>query len=655
MVLFAGLASVHGQQAPAGPQSNYDYHAAFGPSFYANNGDEFRSASGKPGPNYWQNRADYQLRVSLDDKTDRISGSATIAYTNNSPDDMEFLWFQLDQNAYEKNSRGEAIIPVTGSRYGSQGQQFDGGYKISSVKILSSQKGRVTETEAKYYINDTRMQVYLPAELKGRGGKISLKIDYSFQVPIEGSDRLGIQETKNGKIYTIAQWYPRVAVYDNIQGWNTLPYTGPGEFYLEYGDFDMSITAPANHIVVGSGELLNTSEVYTAQQQKRWASAAASDKTVMIRSAAEVTDPASRPAGKNQLTWKFRIRNARDAAWASSAAFVIDAARINLPSGKKSMAISAYPAESAADSAWARSTEYVQASIAYNSKKWMEYPYPAATNVAGIVTGMEYPGIVFCGWKDTRGNLWGVTDHEFGHTWFPMIVGSNERQYAWMDEGFNTFLNNFTSMDFNNGEYKPGVPDMHRMAQFLTSPRMEPVLSPPANMKESSIGILAYFKPALGLSMLRDVILGPERFDRAFKTYIERWAYKHPAPDDFFRTIENVAGENLSWFWRGWFINNWRLDQGIRSVKYVEDDPKKGALITIDNLEQMAMPVIFEVRTQGGKTERINLPAEVWERNKTFVYRYKGTGELESVTLDPDKVLPDHNPANNAWPVKETK
>ncbi|HEY0896436.1 MAG TPA: M1 family metallopeptidase [Sphingobacteriaceae bacterium] len=656
MVLFAGLASVHGQQAaPAAPQSTYDYHAAFGPSFYSSNGDEFRSASGKPGPNYWQNRADYQLRVSLDDKTDRISGSATISYTNNSPDDLEFLWLQLDQNAYEKNSRGEAIVPVTGSRYGSQGQQFDGGYKISSVKVLSSQKGRVTETDAKYFINDTRMQVYLPAELKGRGGKISLKIDYSFQVPVEGSDRLGIQQTRNGKIYTVAQWYPRMAVYDNIQGWNTLPYTGPGEFYLEYGDFDISISAPADHIVVSSGELLNTTEVYTAQQQKRWATAAASDKTVMIRSVAEVTDPASRPAGKKQLTWKFRIRNARDAAWASSAAFVIDAARIKLPSGKKSMAISAYPAESAADTAWARSTEYVQASIAYNSKKWMEYPYPAATNVAGIVTGMEYPGIVFCGWKDTKGNLWGVTDHEFGHTWFPMIVGSNERQYAWMDEGFNTFLNNFTSEDFNNGEYKPGVPDMHRMAQILTSPRMEPVLSPPANMRESSIGILAYFKPALGLSLLREVILGPERFDRAFKTYIERWAYKHPTPDDFFRTIENVAGENLSWFWRGWFINNWRLDQGIRTVKYVEDDPKKGALITIDNLEQMAMPVIFEVRTRSGKTERITLPVEVWERNKTFVYRYKGTEELESVTLDPAKVLPDHNPANNTWPVKETK
>ncbi|HEY0899408.1 MAG TPA: M1 family aminopeptidase, partial [Sphingobacteriaceae bacterium] len=330
-------------------------------------------------------------------------------------------------------------------------------------------------------------------------------------------------------------------------------------------------------------------------------------------------------------------------------------ARINLPSGKKSLAISAYPTESAADSAWGRSTEYTKGSIEHYSKKWMEYPYPAATNVAGIVSGMEYPGIVFCGWKDTKANLWGVTDHEFGHTWFPMIVGSNERQYAWMDEGFNTFINNFSSEEFNNGEYKPGVPDMHRLAAALTGPRLEPILSPPANMRESSIGLLAYYKPALGLAMLRDVILGPERFDRAFKTYIERWAYKHPTPDDFFRTMENVSGENLSWFWRGWFVNNWRLDQGIRGVKYINDDPGKGALITIDNLEKLPMPVILEIKTKSGKTERKTLPVEIWERNKSWVYKYPSTEEIESVTLDPARVLPDHNPANNTWPVKAGK
>ncbi|HEY0897686.1 MAG TPA: M1 family metallopeptidase [Sphingobacteriaceae bacterium] len=653
---FFGILSVEAQQASTtAPQSQYDYHEAFGPSFYTKNGDEYRSASGKPGPKYWQNRADYQLNVSLNDQNDQISGSATITYTNNSPDDLSFLWIQLDQNAYEKNSRGESIVPLTGSRYGSQGQQFDGGYKISAVKIVSNQNGRTVESAVKYYITDTRMQVYLPADLKAQGGKVKLKIDYSFIVPIEGSDRLGIQATKNGKIYTIAQWYPRMAVYDNVLGWNTLPYVGPGEFYLDYGDYDLSISAPANHIVVSSGELLNTTEVYTAQQQKRWAAAAGSDKTVAIRAAAEVTDPASRPSGKKQLTWRFRIRNSRDVAWASSPAFVIDAARIKLPSGKKSLAISAYPSESAADSAWGRSTEYVKGSIEHYSKKWMEYPYPAATNVAGIVSGMEYPGIVFCGWKDTKGNLWGVTDHEFGHTWFPMIVGSNERQYAWMDEGFNTFINNFSSEEFNNGEYKPGVPDMHRLAEALTGPRLEPILSPPANMRESSIGLLAYFKPALGLAMLRDVILGPDRFDRAFKTYIERWAYKHPTPDDFFRTMENVSGENLSWFWRGWFVNNWRLDQGIRGVKYINDDPGKGALITIDNLEKLPMPVILEIKTKSGKTERKTLPVEIWERNKSWVYKYPSTEEIESVTLDPARVLPDHNPANNSWPVKAGK
>ena len=628
----------HAQQAPV---SNYNYHDAFAPFFYSKNGNEFRAADGQPGPKYWQNRADYQLSATLNDQTNEVTGAEVLTYTNNSPQKLDFLWMQLDQNLFKSDSRGTAIIPPSGSRNGGRGSLSVGGYKIKSV--------RIGDVQAKFSINDTRMQVFLPNGVNPNGGQVKLNIEYSFVVPEYGSDRTGIQKTKNGNIYTVAQWYPRMYVYDDVMGWNTLPYTGPAEFYLEYGDFDLSITAPANHIVVASGELQNPQDVYTPEQIKRWAQAEKSEETVVIRSASEVTEASSRPAGKKELTWKFKIKNARDASWGSSAAFIIDAAKMNLPSGKKSTAISAYPVESDGKDAWGRSTEYVKKSIEYNSQKWFEYPYPAATAVAGVVGGMEYPGIVFCSWKAKKGSLWGVNDHEFGHTWFPMIVGSNERLYGWMDEGFNTFINTLSTADFNKGEYAGKKQDMQKVGGYLTSAAMEPVMSYPENLKEENTGLMLYFKPGTGLTLLREQILGPERFDFAFRTYIARWAFKHPTPDDFFRTMENAGGETLQWFWRGWFVNNWRHDVGVRDVKYVGGDVAKGALITLDNLDKLVMPGVLEIKTVSGKVDRVKVPFEVWERNSTFVMKYPSTEEIQSVTYDPDKVLPDYNPDNNVW------
>jgi hypothetical protein len=632
------------------PQSKYDYHDAFAPFFYTKNGNEYRAATGEPGPKYWQNRADYQLAVKLNDVTNEISGTEILTYTNNSPSKLNFIWMQLDQNLFKQDSRGSAIMPYVGSRNGGRGQNFEAGYKIKSVKIMSGTSASTT-TDVPFIIEDTRMQVLLPKEVAANGGQLKLKIEYAFISPDYGSDRMGIMQTKNGKIFTVAQWYPRVCVLDDIIGWNTLPYTGPGEFYLEYGDFDLSITAAAKIIVVSSGELLNPNEVYTPEQIKRWALASASDKTVVIRTAEEVTDIHSRPAGKNELTWHFKIKNARDAAWAASASFIIDAAKMNLPSGKKSVAISAYPIESNGDSAWGRSTEYVKKSIEFNSAKWYEFPYPGATCVAGTPGGMEYPGIVFCGARAKRGGLMGVNDHEFGHTWFPMIVGSNERQYGWMDEGFNTFINTLSTQDFNHGEYHSGQPqDMHRIGALFTRDGLEPMLSYVDNYKEMNNGTLSYSKPSAGLVLLREQILGKDRFDRAFKTYINRWAFKHPTPDDFFHTIENVAGESLQWFWRGWFVNNWKLDVAVRKVTYIDSaDYSKGALITLDNLEKMAMPVILEIKTVSGNVSRIKLPVEVWERNISWTFKIPSTEAIESVTYDPDKVLPDFNPTNNVW------
>ena len=636
-------------------ESIYNYNDAFGHGFYTKNGTETRSASGKPGHAYWQNSADYSIKVSLDDKNKGISGNETITYTNNSPDDLEFLWLQVDQNLFREDSRGNAIIPLNGSRNGAKGQNFDGGYYIGNVNIFydegkkSKNKKVRNKITVRYEIYDTRMKILLPKPLKSLGGKLLIDIDFSFTSPDYGSDRMGVLETENGRIFNLAQWYPRMCVYDDISGWNTLPYLGAGEFYLEYGTFNVDINVPNNHLVVCSGELLNPEEVYTKTQLERFEKAKLSDDTVIIRSEDEINNPSSRPQIVDRLTWKFKIENSRDVAWSSSKAFIMDAARINLPSGKNSMAISVYPKESNTLDSWARSTEYTKASIEHYSKKWLEYPYPAAINVAGNQGGMEYPGIVFCSWKSKNSSLWGVTDHEFGHIWFPMIVGSNERLHAWMDEGFNTFINSLSTEEFNNGEYSEAKPNMHRYSNYLVNDKMEPVSTPPDNLKERNLGLLAYYKPSAGLIMLRENVLGEKRFDEAFKEYIKRWAYKHPSPDDFYRTIENVSGEELNWFWRGWFKYNWKLDQAINKVKYVNNNPSMGSIITIENLQQMPMPVTMEITNISGEKTIHKLPVEIWKRNSKWTFKYNSNEPLKKIVVDPNFVLPDINSANNIW------
>ncbi|AIM36603.1 peptidase M1 [Sphingobacterium sp. ML3W] len=625
-------------------KSNYSYTEAFAPLFFNNNGDEFRSASGKPGPAYWQNNADYKITAALDDKKNSIAGDVEINYTNNSPDQLDYIWLQLDQNMFSKEGRGQAISPLTKSRYGDANNNFDGGYTISSVTDLT---GKAIE----YIITDTRMQIRLPQALASKGGKAGFKIQYSYTIPEYGADRTGILPTAQGNVYAIAQWFPRLCVYDNIRGWNTLPYTGPGEFYREFGNYQVEITAPANHIVVLGGELLNPQEVFTAEQLKRYENAKTSDQTIIIRSAQEVAQKNSRP-NKKSLTWKYSLNNAQDIAWASSSSFILDAARINLASGKKSLAISAYPEESNGNNAWERSTEYTKAAIEHYSDQWYEYPYPVAVNVASNVGGMEYPALSFCGNRAKAGSLWGVTNHEFGHNWFPMIVSSNEREFGWMDEGFNTFINEIATESFNNGEYAKKVGDPNSQAVRFTDQRLESVMNTPQNMNERNIGILVYYKPAYGLKLLRDEIIGKERFDFAFKKYISDWAYKHPTPEDFFRSIENGTGENLNWFWRGWFINNWQVDQAISQVSYLKNDPSQGAIITVQNLEKLPMPVVIEATTASGKKIRKKLPVEIWERNQSFDFKIDSKEPLVSVQLDPDHVFPDHVPENNSWTAK---
>ncbi len=602
-----------------------------------------RSASGKPGPAYWQNEVDYNIKVSLNPEAHTVKGQVVIEYTNNSPDELDYLWLQLDQDLFSKDSWGGKLTPYSGSRFGNMA--FDGGYNLKSVTVTEGNNTFTPETRKV----DTNLRIDLKSPLPASGGMVTVKINYEFEVPTYGSDRLGRLETENGWIYELAQWYPRMVVYDDVKGWNVKPYLGAGEFYLEYGDFDYEITVPYDFIVVGSGTLVNPEDVLTKEQQSRFDRATKSDETVMILDVDEVGTSASRPESSGTLTWKFRMENARDVAWAASKAFVWDAARINLPDGSKSLAMSVYPVESAGDSAWSRSTEYVKYSIEYNSNQWFQYSYPVAVNVAGVVGGMEYPGIVFCSWRAKAGSLWGVTDHEFGHNWFPMVVGSNEREHAWMDEGFNTFINGYSTENFNNGEYQARRTDVRGITRWMTSPRNEAVMTEPDQMTAGNLGILAYYKPGLGLRILRESVLGHDLFDRAFKEYINRWAYKHPTPTDFFNTMEDVSGYNLDWFWRGWFATAWTLDQSVDKVEYIEDDPSSGSLITISNHKKMVMPVVLRITQQNGKEETLRYPVQLWQTTNTWTLKYDSDSPVTKVIIDPDNEFPDIDPENNTW------
>jgi hypothetical protein len=460
--------------------------------------------------------------------------------------------------------------------------------------------------------------------------------------------------SKKGEIYDMAQWYPRMAVFDDLRGWDTQPYIG-SEFYLEYGHFDYYVTAPASFMIVGSGELKNPQDVLTKTQIDRLAQARASDKTIMIRTPEEVDDPASRPKTSGTLTWHFHMDNTRDVAFSASPVFVLDAARISLPDGATSLAMSAYPPESAGDDTWGQSTAVMKHAVEQFSKKWLPYPYPAAINVAGFSTGMEYPGIVFDGIPDKGKQLFWITAHEIGHTWFPMIVGSNERRNAFMDEGFNTFIDTFESDEFEGGKYGPkrdseysaGGEPADTILKVLDNPAAPNILTRADGFGAALTHPVSYFKAAYGLTLLRDQILGPERFDWAFRKYIRDCAYKHPSPSDFFREMESEGGEDLAYFWRGWFMNNWTLDMAVKDVRYVKDDFRQGVSVTIANLGQLVLPNVVQVNFEDKTSTRVKLPAETWLNKGSYTFTLNSKQPVVSVVLDPDHVIPDNDRSND--------
>ncbi len=578
-----------------------------------------RAADGRPGPAYWQNRNDYRIVASLDPATHTITGIVHLTYTNNSPQALPYVWMHLEQNLFSIGSRGARRTPPD-SRW--RGSFAEGGYRLGNVTVDGDPVAPV--------VDDTRMRIDLPEPLAARGGHVEIAVPYSFVVPEYGADRMGRLETARGTVYEIAQWYPRVAVYDDVSGWNVLPYLGQGEFYLDYGDFEYAITVPSSMTVVGTGEVQNPRDVYTETQRQRLAQARTSASAVPIITPDEVGTPAAHAGSGATTTWRFRAENVRDVAWAASEAFILDAAdaAVTQDDGTVNhvLIMAAYPHEGIGtpdNPGWEEAARFGRAAILNNSR-WFPYPYPVAISVAGVVGGMEYPMFQFSGVGARFQSLFGVIDHELGHNWFPMIVGSDERRYAWMDEGFNSYLNSFSNVTFyNENEDRAiagyGTGDSTRIvrltqgpaaANFLRQPYAadQPVMTYPDRIRPEALGWLAYRKPAKGLLLLRNQIVGPERFDVAFRTYIRRWAYKHPQPADFFRTIEDVTGEDLDWFWRGWFYSTDQFDQALTGLS-VQDGT---AVATVENRLGVVLPTTVRFTFTDGSVEDVVIPAEAY-------------------------------------------
>jgi hypothetical protein len=678
LVAFAGLAVV-----PAGAARAQDTTAAVARAGASDTSafrrlelpraGTIRTGAGAPGRDYWQQRADYVIRASLDAGRNVLTGDEQITYTNNSPDTLRYVWLQLDQNLFSDSSRGAKLFPPD-SRSGTA--HANGGVTLKWVAVGRAAGGKVAggttagaargvrpaasspaavppaaTSPARFFVNGTLMRVDLPRPL-APGGRIALSIGWTFPFG-SNANRMGIEEVDGATVYEVAQWYPRMAVYDDVRGWNTEQYLGQGEFYLEYGKFDVSLTVPAEMLVAATGTLRNPERVLTPVQRARLARAATSDSTVIIRGRDEIADPASRPvAPGGTLTWRFTADSVRDFAWAAAKHFIWDAARANRAAGEvaagnggRTLAQSFYPPS--ADSIWNQSTQYVKFAVE-NYSRWLAYPYAVATNVNGIEGGMEYPMIVFCHNRTGPEALFGVTDHEIGHSWFPMIVGNNERLYPWMDEGFNTFQN------YYNWEKKfPGRPNRRANAEaylrYATAGEWQPVMIPADRIEPQWLGQIGYNKPGLALRLLRDVVLGPERFDGAMREYVRRWAYKHPTPADFFRTIEDATGEDLSWFWRPWFYTTATLDQSVDSIAVADTAGQVTSKVWLRNRGGIIMPVDLELRFDDGATERLTLPAEIWFAGATYGAVVPGK-RVTGATVDPDSRLPDVHRDNNRFP-----
>ena len=677
-----------------------------------------RTASGAPGHQYTQQKVDYVMDIRLDEQNDRIYGNETITYHNNSKDALEYLWVQLDQNMRAPDSKTPLAESKGANGFqtpkqfvsGNMNEAKDFGFKIEAVKYDDG-------TDLPHTINRTMMRINLPKPLAS-GDTFEFKIKWNYLINDINADggRSGLETFNDGnKNYTIAQFFPRLAVYDNVEGWQNMQFWGRSEFALEFGDYDVKITVPADHIMEATGELQNERDVLTKKQRNRLDKARKSYKNpvmIVTQAEAEVTEKGRATKTK---TWHYKAKNVRDYAFASSRKYIWDAMATNI-NGKTVMAVSLYPKEG--NPLWEEhSTRAVATTLIEYSKLTFDYPYSKAVSVHSERQGMEYPMICFNFGRPnpdgtysdrTKKGMLGVIIHEVGHNFFPMIVNSDERQWTWMDEGLNSFVEILAEDVYDPVLFASNpAKDITRYMGGDQS-NISPIMSQGDYVKQ--FGPNAYSKPAAGLYMLRKTIMGTELFDYAFKTYAKRWMFKHPTPADFFRTMEDASGMDLDWFWRGWFYTTDYSDIGIKEVKpiYLTNKPNKrtadlinkypeyfknlGELMylttnkedanssvlekhlkTLSSDEKaklkeipkfmyqvefekpggLVMPIIVELTYADGTKKRETFPAQIWMKNDEKVFRvFSSNKEITNITVDPDFETADVNTTNNNWPKK---
>jgi hypothetical protein len=650
LTTLAGTAGAQAQtqtQAPARPPRTFDSTGVGDTSIFAplpvRVGNMYRSGSGAPGPRYWQQRVDYDLKASIDTGAKRLSGSMVMRYTNNSPDTLRYIWIHTEQNAFKSGSLNSYIFPPD-SRFGAL--NFEGGNVFTRFEQVSGPATKPVRKAITPRDEGTVARVDLAAPL-APGTTATFDVAWNFLIPEHGADRMG----RDGALYEIAQWFPRVAVYDDVRGWNTEPYLGQGEFYLDYGDYSLEVTVPAGYVVAATGALENAAQVLAPAQMARLAQAAKGPTVVNIITQADLTTGNWRPkTGAAQSTWRFRSRNVRDVVFAASPEYLWDA------SSWKGIMAYAYYRPSAIET-WKDAADMSRQSIQEYSERWFPYPWPHISAVEGPISGMEYPMIAMENKSEDKYDLFNVVTHEIGHMWFPMIVGSNERMYMWQDEGFNTFLNYFAEARRypEKGNYAERVrSDRESAVEFFMNRGLdEPIKINPDRINPQVLGENAYVKPAVGLALLRDEILGPAVFDDAFREYMRRWAFKHPTPDDFFRTMEDASGRRLDYFWRQWFIENPHFDQAVDTVVTQSFGATDSVVVVYGNRARGVLPILTRFTFEDGTSQDFKYPAEVWSTNTGFyLRRYGFKKKVAKVEVDPDRRLVDLERANNVFTIK---
>ncbi|MDW7692357.1 M1 family metallopeptidase [Flammeovirgaceae bacterium SG7u.111] len=674
--------------------------------------NEYRTASGAPGVKYWQNTADFDMEIVLDDEKQTISGVETITYHNESPDVLTYLWMQLDQNMRAKDSHTYSTATNSvnhGATYKPQRRstgaiaymmepEFEGGFKIEYVTDMDG-------NPLPHVINKTMMSVDMPKPLK-TGESFSYKVAWSYNIndrmKIGGRSGYEYFEKDDNYLYTIAQFFPRMCVYSDNEGWQNKQFLGSGEFTLPFGDYKFKLTVPADHVVAATGKLANAEEVLSEKEIERLKKAETSDTPVIIVTQKEA-EKAEKKKVKETKTWVFEAENVRDFAFATSRKFIWDAMGIEI-GGKTVMAMSYYPKEG--NPLWEEySTRAVAQALETYSHYTIDYPYHKAISVHTDRIGMEYPMICFNGGRPDEDGTYsdrvkygmiGVIIHEVGHNFFPMIINSDERQWTWMDEGLNTFTQYLTELDWQaknpkEADYPHRRGPANNIVPYMKMDKssISPIMTNSEQVQ--MLGPNAYAKPATALNILRETVMGKELFDRAFKEYAQRWAFKHPTPADFFRTMEDASGVDLDWFWKGWFYTVDHTDIAMTGVKKLkistdttakskklvdsetadedfqefyanlsEDDMKKidpdlkFYEVSLENLGGLVMPVILEFTYKDGSTEIKRIPAEIWRKNSEKITKvFTSTKDIESIVLDPFLETADTDLENNYWPKKE--